>query len=137
MTLINSIPFLLHSVSFIPTVHQGFTNQCSVSILEIYNQFLCKTASNPTTRIGNSSSSVTKMRYKIEKGLRAVYLLLYFSKKCQLDLFKASDSISDHLTSIFTENFRSSDFFCGGQKLSKMVNNCQRLFKMVKNGKKK
>ena len=32
-------------------------------------------------------------------------LLLCFSKHGQLDLFRASDSISDHLTLLFRENF--------------------------------
>ena len=36
---------------------------------------------------------------------RSLLLFLYFSKHYQLDLFKASGSISYHLTSIFPENF--------------------------------
>ena len=38
-------------------------------------------------------------------NLQSSRRLLYFSKHGQLDLFKASDSISDYLTSIFPKNF--------------------------------
>ena len=73
-------------------------------------KFSVGACSNPTTRMPNSSVRVTKIRITSP--------LTVFLKHGQLDVSKASDSISDSLTSIFPENFYTSwkklDFVCVG-----------------------
>jgi len=55
---------------------------------------------HPTTGLGNSSYSSSSV-----KKIRVYVSLTVFHKYDQLDLFKASNSISDYLTSIFPKNF--------------------------------
>ena len=49
-----------------------------------------------------TTSNYANMKFPL---LLLCHKKLYFSKYGQLDLFKAPDSISDHLTLIFPENF--------------------------------
>ena len=103
--IVNAVPY--HIIIPISKCHSFHRCGSQVSLVISFQGDTEVIQSQPFVLICQTTTQ--NPQFLLPQKYGSLLLLLYFSKHGQLDLFKASESISDHLTSIFPENSR---FFC-------------------------